>query len=120
MPRWPWRRTASSADALADATLMARVVAGDDDAFAHLVTGHERALYNYLLRMVPDEVLTDDLMQETWLRVFQNVNRHDTTRKFTTWLSTIAYHFDEERRHSKSVPHQATADEPYNRRVRGR
>ena len=71
---------------------MARVVAGDDDAFAHLVARHEGALYNYLLRMVQDEALTADLVQETWLRVFQHANRYDTTRKFTTWLFAIASH----------------------------
>ena len=78
-----WRRPSPSADTAADATLMTRVVAGDDDAFAHLVARHERALYNYLLRMVQDEALTADLIQETWLRVFQHANRYDTTRKFT-------------------------------------
>ncbi len=92
MPRWRWRRPSPSADTAADANLMARVVAGDDDAFAHLVARHERALYNYLLRMVQDEALTADLMQETWLRVFQHANRYDTTRKFTTWLFAIASH----------------------------
>ncbi len=92
MPQWPWRRTTPPADALPDATLMQQVVAGDGDAFADLVARHERALFNYLLRMTQDEALTADLMQETWLRVFQNASRYDTTRKFTTWLFSIAYH----------------------------
>ncbi len=63
MPRWSWRRTTPSADALPDATLMEQVVAGDGDAFAHLLTRHERTLFNYLLRMTQDEALTADLMQ---------------------------------------------------------
>jgi RNA polymerase sigma-70 factor (ECF subfamily) len=71
---------------------MQQVVAGDGDAFADLVARHERALFNYLLRMTQDEALTADLMQETWLRVFQNASRYDTIRKFTTWLFSIAYH----------------------------
>ena len=92
MPRRSWRRTTPSADALPDATLMELVVAGDGEAFAHLLTRHERTLFNYLLRMTQDEALTADLMQETWLRVFQNASRYDTIRKFTTWLFSIAYH----------------------------
>jgi len=92
MPRWPWRRTPPPADTLPDATLMAQVVAGDEDAFAHLVARHERALFNYLLRMTQDEALAADLVQETWLRVFQNACHYDTARKFSTWLFTIASH----------------------------
>jgi RNA polymerase sigma-70 factor (ECF subfamily) len=71
---------------------MQGVLEGDDEAFAHLVGRHERALFNYLVRMVQDEAMAADLMQETWLRVFQNAFRYDTSRKFTTWLYTIAYH----------------------------
>jgi RNA polymerase sigma-70 factor (ECF subfamily) len=92
MPRWPWRRTLPPADTLPDATLMERVVAGDEDAFAHLVARHEQALFNYLLRMTQDDALAADLMQETWLRVFQNAPHYDTVRKFSTWLFTIASH----------------------------
>jgi len=92
MPRWSWRRTPPPADTLPDATLMARVVAGDEDAFAHLVARHERALFNYLLRMTQDEALAADLVQETWLRVFQSAHHYDTARKFSTWLFTIASH----------------------------
>jgi RNA polymerase sigma-70 factor (ECF subfamily) len=71
---------------------MERVVAGEEDAFAHLVARHERALFNYLLRMTQDEALAADLVQETWLRVFQYARRYDPMRKFPTWLFTIASH----------------------------
>jgi RNA polymerase sigma-70 factor (ECF subfamily) len=92
MPRWPWRRTPPPADTLPDATLMERVVAGDEDAFAQLVARHEQALFNYLLRMTQEDALAADLMQETWLRVFQHAHRYDPTRTFATWLLRIAHH----------------------------
>jgi len=92
MPLWPWRRTTPPVDVLPDTLLMERAVAGDEDAFAHLVARHERALFNYLLRMTQDEALAADLVQETWLRVFQNAHRYDPVRKFPTWLFTIASH----------------------------
>jgi len=71
---------------------MEQVVAGDDDAFVSLVSRHERVLFNYLLRMTQDEALAADLMQETWLRVFQHARRYDPTRTFSTWMLRIAYH----------------------------
>jgi len=95
MLREPGRDPASladPADPLPDAILMEQVVAGDDDAFASLVTRYERVLFNYLLRMTQDEALAADLVQETWLRVFQHAGRYDPTRKFSTWLLRIAYH----------------------------
>jgi len=80
------------ADTRSDAVLMAQVVAGEEDAFAHLVARHEQALFNYLLRMTQDDALAADLMQETWLRVFQHAHRYDPTRTFSTWLLRIAHH----------------------------
>ncbi len=89
---WSWRRPTPPPETLPDAVLMARVVEGDEDAFAHLVSRYEHGLYNYLVRMVQDEALAADLMQETWLRVFQHAARYDVTRKLNTWLFTIASH----------------------------
>ncbi len=87
---WSWRRTTPAPETLPDAALMARVVEGDEDAFAHLVVRYEHGLYNYLMRMVQDEALAADLLQETWLRVFQHAARYDATRTLSTWLYTIA------------------------------
>ncbi|GIX48426.1 MAG: RNA polymerase subunit sigma-24 [Candidatus Tectimicrobiota bacterium] len=84
-----WRRQAA---APADAALMQRVVAGDAEAFAQLVRRYEHPLYNYLRRMVQDEALAADLLQETWLRLFQHAHRYDPARPLSTWLFAIAYH----------------------------
>ena len=89
---WSWRRPTPPPETLPDAVLMARVVEGDEDAFAQLVVRYEHGLYNYLMRMVQDEALAADLLQETWLRVFQHAARYDATRTLSTWLYTIASH----------------------------
>ena len=60
---WSWSRLLPP-ETLPDAVLMARVVEGDEDACVHLVVRYEHGLYNYLLRMVQDEALAADLMQE--------------------------------------------------------
>ncbi len=91
-PPWRGRRASVAADTPSDVDMMARVVAGDDEAFACLVGRHEHGLYNYLRRMVQDEALAADLAQETWLRVFRYARRYDATRPFSTWLFTIAHH----------------------------
>lgn len=85
-----WRRPAPTPDTLPDTALMQGMPEGDDEAFAHLVGRHECALFNYPVHMVQDEALAIDLMQETWLRVFQHASRYDASRQCTTWLYTIA------------------------------
>lgn len=114
MPRGPGRRPAPLADTRPDATLIAQVVAGDAAAFAALVTRHEGVLFNYLLRMTQDEALAADLMQETWLRVFQHARRYDPTRTFSPWLLRIAYHgcLDALRQRQRLERHTAQAPPP--------
>ena len=92
MPRWLEGCPSSSAVLLPEARLMDQVVAGDEDAFAHLVARYERALFNYLHHMTQDEALTADLMQETWLHVWQHARRYNATRPFLPWVYRIAHH----------------------------
>lgn len=63
---------------------------GDVAAFAELVTRHERPLWSFLRRLTRDEVLAEDLLQETFMRVIHSANGWRPEAKFTTWLYTIA------------------------------
>ena len=46
-------------------------------------------VYNYVLRMVGDRALAEDLTQEVFLRVFQGLPRFSLRSKFTTWLFQV-------------------------------
>lgn len=63
---------------------------GDATAFEELLRRHERPVFNFIRRMVRDEELANDLLQETFLRVVKSARVYSRKAKFTTWLYTIA------------------------------
>ncbi len=62
---------------------------GDERAFAIIVRSYQIPVYNYVLRMVNDRSLAEDLTQEVFLRVFQGLPRFSERSKFTTWLFQV-------------------------------
>ena len=62
---------------------------GDDRAFAIIVRSYQTPVFNYVLRMVGDRSLAEDLTQEVFLRVYQGLPRFSSRSKFTTWLFQV-------------------------------
>ena len=73
---------------------------GDDLAFARLVEAYEKPVYNLCYRMLGNAGDAEDAAQETFIRAYKAIRRYDPTRKFSTWLLTIAsnYCIDQHRR----------------------
>lgn len=63
---------------------------GDKDAFRWVVQTHQRMVFSLALKMLYDEEEAKDLVQETFLRVWQRISDYDPQKSFTTWLYTIA------------------------------
>jgi RNA polymerase sigma-70 factor (ECF subfamily) len=84
-----------------DARLVEQARDGDDRAFAALVARYERALIRVLARLVRDEELARDLAQETFWKVYNRLDRFDTSRRFGPWLFRIGVNLtlDALRRH---------------------
>jgi RNA polymerase sigma-70 factor, ECF subfamily len=73
-----------------DARCMARVAAGDESAFEELVKRHQNYLLNFFTRMgVQSEC--EDLVQNTFIHLYQYRDRYQATAKFTTFLHVLAY-----------------------------
>lgn len=62
---------------------------GDEHAFCLILRAYQIPVYNYVLRMVGDRSLAEDLTQEVFLRVFQGLPRFNARSKFTTWLFQV-------------------------------
>jgi RNA polymerase sigma-70 factor, ECF subfamily len=73
-----------------DLELMLRVSRGDAESFELLLRRHRAPLVSYLVRMVQDRALAEDLGQEVFLRVYQARERYQPEARFTTWLYRIA------------------------------
>lgn len=83
-----------------DAELMARVRAGDRDAFADLVERHKDAVVNYLTRLTGNRDRAEDLGQETFLRLYRSVAGYVEQGYLRAYLFRIATNLvrSEERR----------------------
>jgi RNA polymerase sigma-70 factor (ECF subfamily) len=73
-----------------DLELMLRVSRGDAESFDLLLRRHRTPVISYLVRMVQDRALAEDLGQEVFLRVYQARERYQPEARFTTWLYRIA------------------------------
>ena len=51
-----------------------------------------RIVYHFLYSMCKDEVLAEDLTQETFVKAFEAIERYDGSCKVSTWLCQIAKH----------------------------
>jgi RNA polymerase sigma-70 factor (ECF subfamily) len=70
--------------------LLRRAQRGDERAFSELVRAYEAPVYNYVLRMVGDRVLAEDLTQDIFLRLYQGLPGFSLRCRFTTWLFQVA------------------------------
>lgn len=73
-----------------DVALLERAVAGDDQAFAGIVTRHKAALYGYIRRFVGDADDAHDLLQQTFVSAWLAIGRYDPGRSLEAWLRVIA------------------------------
>jgi RNA polymerase sigma-70 factor (ECF subfamily) len=72
-----------------DPQLLRKAQGGDEQAFAVIVRMYQQPLFNYVLRLVGDRALAEDLTQEVFLRVYQGLAGFSLRSRFTTWLFQV-------------------------------
>jgi RNA polymerase sigma-70 factor (ECF subfamily) len=73
-----------------DHVLLEETLAGDEDAFAELVSRYRNQITSYIYRMTNDYDGAVDLAQETFMRVYRAAGRYQTTHAFSTYIYKIA------------------------------
>ena len=73
-----------------DPQLAALSLDGETRAFTALADRYHARLLNFIHRMIGDRERSEDLVQETFVRVHRHLHRYDQNRKFSTWVYTIA------------------------------
>ena len=73
-----------------DEELIARFQNGDNYAFDLLVKRYKDPLMNFIFRFVGEKNEAEDIVQETFLRLFKNKHYYKEIAKFSTWIYTIA------------------------------
>jgi RNA polymerase sigma-70 factor, ECF subfamily len=72
-----------------DLGVLRKAQRGDERAFSLILRAYETPVFNYVLRLVGDRSLAEDLTQEVFLRVFQGLPGFSLRSKFTTWLFQV-------------------------------
>ena len=73
-----------------DETLIGRIAGGDQLAMRTLFARHRVALYRWLLRLVRDEALAEDLLSDVFLDVWRQAASFRRRASVSTWLLAIA------------------------------
>jgi len=63
---------------------------GDVDAMVPLIQRYQQPLYGFLLHMVQQPDIAEDLLQQTWLQTVERIHSYDPNRSFKVWLFTVA------------------------------
>ncbi len=76
--------------AMEDGDVVAAFLAGEERAFQEIVDRYQTRLLNFVYRTIGDREKAEDLVQEVFIRVYRHLHRFDATKKFSTWIYTIA------------------------------
>jgi RNA polymerase sigma-70 factor (ECF subfamily) len=76
---------------LDERTLIRRVEAGDEAAFAELVRRHQRSVERLAARMLPDARDREEICQDVFLRVFRKIGDFRGDSRLSSWINSIAY-----------------------------
>src|ERR1700759_437861 len=98
-----------SADPADESALLARARAGDEGAFAELVTQHSARVFGALRRFGLDPQEADEVAQEVFLRAWRGLARFEERAQFSTWLYRIAFN-EAQRCLSRRAPQRVELD----------
>jgi len=75
---------------LSDPDVVTLARKGSEAAYRELLSRYERPVFSLVFRMVRDRETAEDLSQETFIKVLNNLDRYSPEFKFSSWLFKIA------------------------------
>ncbi len=79
--------------ALTDEQLVRAYAKGNNEAFDTLLRRHQDRIFSYILRIIKNEDIANDIFQETFVKAIQTIRlgRYTENGKFPAWISRIAH-----------------------------
>jgi RNA polymerase sigma-70 factor (ECF subfamily) len=104
---------------LTDQEVIACAREGREAAYRELIGRYQRPVLSLIFRLVRDRELSEDLAQETFVKVLNALDRYDPAQKFSSWIFKIAHNTAIDQLRKKEVatlsldgsPHAESADE---------
>ncbi len=79
--------------ALTDEQLVRAYAKGNNEAFDTILRRHQDRIFSYILRIIKNEDIANDIFQETFVKAIQTIRlgRYTENGKFPAWISRIAH-----------------------------
>lgn len=74
-----------------DEELVSRVRAHDKDLYSEIVKRYEPKLFRYAFSLVQEKDKALDVVQDTFIKAYVNLNGFNTNRKFSSWIYRILH-----------------------------
>ncbi|KNY25577.1 RNA polymerase sigma factor [Pseudobacteroides cellulosolvens] len=98
-----------------DNVLIENVLDGNTDSFSILVQCYQDQLYKFIYKLTVSKEDTEDILQEVFIRVYNNLYKYNNRWNFSTWLYNIAVnvfktHYKKKKKNPENVNNEAIDD----------
>src|SRR4030095_1955140 len=76
-------------DTLSDEETITRVLAGEKDLYALIVSRYNQRLYRVGMSIIKDPAEVEDVMQVAYIKAYENLEKFEFKSDFSTWLTRI-------------------------------
>jgi RNA polymerase sigma factor (sigma-70 family) len=95
-----------------EAELLAGLQSHDEQAFGYLYDRYSKALFSIILQIIPQQEIAEDVLQEVFLKIWQNIKLYDASKgRLYTWMLNIARNQSIDRTRSKDFNNRSKTTE---------
>jgi RNA polymerase sigma factor (sigma-70 family) len=78
-------------DKLSDQHYINQIIRGDTNVFGVLVDRYKEMIFTLALKMIKNREEAEEVSQDTFVKVYNSLNKFKGDSKFSTWIYKIAY-----------------------------
>jgi RNA polymerase sigma-70 factor, ECF subfamily len=104
--------TTSTPTGFDESSLVAQAKAGDQNAFAELVTHYERKIYRLAKNITRNDEDAEDVLQDAFFKAYEHLDSFKGDSKFYTWIVRIAVNEALMRLRKRKTDRTVPLDEP--------
>ena len=84
--------TLQEVQSISDPELVERIRGGETGLYELIMRRYNQRLYRVIRSIVPEDREAEDILQETWVRVYEHLDQFAHRASFATWITRIAFH----------------------------
>jgi RNA polymerase sigma-70 factor (ECF subfamily) len=84
---------------------------GKTEAFTYIVTEYQQLVHTLAFRLLCNETDAEDVTQDTFIKIWQNINKYNNQFKFSTWIYKITCNICYDKLRTKKKIEYVTADD---------